>query len=349
MRAKNWATALCAAVMAILILDGKSALSAGADGITMCLQTVIPSLFPFLLLSILLTDFLRGGSFPSCNRLSQWMGIPPETIPLYCIGLIGGYPAGAQSIALCCGKGTLDRRNAGRMVAFCNNAGPAFLFGIGAVVFDSLIPCILLWGIQILSSLFLAFSMPGQIVSSGKMQKEDTISISRTMRLATQTMGLICGWVVLFRVILAFLQRWFLWLLPLWGRILVTGMLEMTNGCCQLSEISSVGEKILLFALFGNFGGLCVTLQTLSITAEVKIPMRSYLPAKLAQAGYALILSQMAQWLLPAKDRFFLPLPIPLLCIVGLLCFAFLGRKRKKGVAIPSKLLYNEKKSPLLR
>ena len=58
-------------------------------------------------------------------------------------------------------------------------------------------------------------------------------------------MGYICGWVVLFRMILAFFDRWFLWLFPAAVRVGIYGVLELANGCCALLMIENEG---LMFA-----------------------------------------------------------------------------------------------------
>ena len=55
--------ALCSIVtMVILILDSKTSLAGVAEGIDLCLKVVIPSLFPFLILSTVLTESTSGMS-----------------------------------------------------------------------------------------------------------------------------------------------------------------------------------------------------------------------------------------------------------------------------------------------
>ena len=48
--------------MLAMILDSRIALSAAAEGVQLCISTVIPSLFPFLFLSGIFGPFLSGGS-----------------------------------------------------------------------------------------------------------------------------------------------------------------------------------------------------------------------------------------------------------------------------------------------
>ena len=45
------------AAMLMLILDGRTALTGAAEGIDLCIRTVIPALFPFFVLSPLLMGY----------------------------------------------------------------------------------------------------------------------------------------------------------------------------------------------------------------------------------------------------------------------------------------------------
>ena len=61
-------TALCIAASAallVLILDGNTAIAGIREGIQICIQTLIPSLFPFFICSGLLTGNLPHHS-PKC-------------------------------------------------------------------------------------------------------------------------------------------------------------------------------------------------------------------------------------------------------------------------------------------
>lgn len=342
MKFKYMPALFSASGMLVLILDAKTALLGASEGLQLCLQTVIPSLFPFLLLSILLTSSVASMHSGIFSPLGKLLKIPADAVGIFLIGLLGGYPAGAQAVATAYGSGRLSRQEAGRMVVFCNNTGPAFLFGIGAVLFDSFLPCLLLWVIQILSSIAMASLLPGEWRKAHPINQRQVVSVTQAMRQAVQTMALICGWVILFRILIAFLQRWILWLLPQQASILICALLEMTNGCCALSELSTDGAKLILFAVFSGFGGLCVWLQSCSVTAQALVPMGLYLPGKITQACLCLLLAAAAQILLPVHQRFFPPLYI--LLPAAALCFfyAFLCRNPKIKVAFRRKLLYNE-------
>ena len=86
-----------AAGLLALILDGKTALSGAADGIELCMKTIIPSLFPFFILSAL---FLRQTvPFPRMETvLSSLLGFPQGSGSLVLPCILGGYPVGAKSV-----------------------------------------------------------------------------------------------------------------------------------------------------------------------------------------------------------------------------------------------------------
>ena len=176
----RWFPAIWAGLaMMILILDTRTALSAGSEGIRLCLQTVIPCLFPFLLLSSFLTVSLSDAPLPFSGPLAKWLQIPKNGVCAYLIGLLGGYPAGAQAVSSLCKSGRIPPQDAARMLAFCNNAGPAFFFGIGMVVFENAAIGFLLWGIQILSSLLCAMLFPAS--------QETSIPIEQTAKKKADT------------------------------------------------------------------------------------------------------------------------------------------------------------------
>ncbi len=336
---------LAAAAMAVLILDTKTALYGGAEGVDLCIKTLIPSLFPFFLVSILLTSSLMGQKIPFLVPLAKLLRVPSGAEPLLTVGLLGGYPVGAQSIAQARKNGNLSDSDARRMMAFCSNAGPAFLFGIGSRLFSSVWTCWLLWGIHIVSAWIVGILTPGGRTESIQPRQEPTITLSQALRKALEVMAMVCGWVVIFRVLLAILERWILWMLPAELQILMYGFLEIANGCCALQGLQSEGMRLVLFSGFLGFGGLCVALQTYSVTAGSGVDTSLYLPGKLTQCAFSVLLACGAQPFL-SEDARWSPNPW-IICICLIVCagYCLLQRKGKMTVAFRRNLVYNEVKS----
>lgn len=274
--------------MLILILDGKTALEGARQGIELCLRTVIPSLFPFFLLSILLTSSFIGMQLSPLQPLSRLFSIPTGAESILISAFLGGYPVGAQSISEAYHAGHLGKRDAERMLSFCNNAGPAFLFGMVAAMFPRKWMAWALWGIHIYSALLVSKLLPG---SGNRVQMEGNraVSLSAAMVSAVKIMSQVCGWVVLFRVIIAFLSRWVLWILPTAAQVAVTGMLELSNGCCALNAIENISLRFVVCSGILAFGGLCVTMQTVSVTKGLSL--KYYFLGKGLQTLFSLLLS----------------------------------------------------------
>lgn len=273
----------------VLILDAKTALQGARQGVELCLKTVIPSLFPFFVLSILLTSSLLGSRIPLLRPLGRLCGVPKGAESLLIPAFLGGYPVGAKSVAEACRGGQLSRAQAERMLAFCNNAGPAFLFGMAGAMFPGKWMAWALWGIHIAGALFAALMIPGPPRETVTMPSKTPLSLSDALNKAIKVMASVCGWVILFRVLLAFLSRWFLWLLPRAAQVAVTGLLELSNGCCELMAVADIPARFCICSGILAFGGLCVTMQTLSVTQGLSL--RLYFAGKAAQTVFSLALA----------------------------------------------------------
>ena len=130
--------ALCA--LFVLIFASDRVIASAAYGLRLCWELILPSLFPFFVVSALLSrlDFpgLAGQRLaPLAKKLFHVSGAGATAL---FIGLTGGYPLGASYLAELEEQGRLSPRETERLLGFCNNSGPAFLVGaIGAGIFHS--------------------------------------------------------------------------------------------------------------------------------------------------------------------------------------------------------------------
>jgi hypothetical protein len=280
---------LAGIMMLLLIMDPETQLAGARDGITLCIATVIPSLFPFFVLTGLITSALVGVSSPVFRLFGRLCGMTPGTEPLLIIGLLGGYPAGAQAVRQSWRDGVLSDKEARRMMGFCNNPGPAFLFGICGPMFPAFWMVWILWGVVILSSVFTAAWLPSERNRPLSLRQNPVTTLPKALESGVKTAGIVCGWVVLFRILIAYLQKWvFAGLPPAWS-CLLSGILELTNGCCALAAIPHTGLRFMLAALMLTCGGVCVGMQTASLTGRLGIGC--YLRGKMIQTVFAITLA----------------------------------------------------------
>ncbi len=326
---KFWTCLIGVIGLIVLILDTKTCLYGATSGIQLCLRTVIPSLFPFFVFSSLTNSTLAGEAFPMLNPICKLCRIPYSSASILVLGFLGGYPVGAQCVSDALNAGTITPKNARRMLGFCSNAGPAFLFGmIGSLFSSSVIPW-MLWVIHILSAIITGWILPGGTDGNGFIRKRKVMSLSDSASKAVHTIALVCSWVVLFRIIIAFCERWFLWLFPNEFQILIAGLLELSNGANALQALPSQSGRFVLSALMLGCGGICVGMQTVSIVGDMGTGM--YFPGKLIQGCLSFLIAAAMQYVLfPTSEQ----TPIPLSLIVGpfILCLFTIGYiyKRKK-------------------
>lgn len=337
-RVSAFYTIVAGFAMLILIIDSKTALSGASSGVLLCLTTIIPSLFPFFVISILLTGLLSVHHISFLRPIGKFLHLPENTEVLLLIGFLGGYPVGAQCIVQSYRSGNLSHRQAERMLSFCNNAGPSFLFGIGAAVLQEIWACWLLWFIHIFSALIVGHMTPPESENQVSVIQSRPISITDAVNKAIGVMASVCGWVVLFRTLLAFFEHWFFWIMPETAEYLISGLLELANGCTILSNISSIGLRFQLFSVMLGFGGLCVALQTHSVLTGSGLSIRTYFPGKIAQASVSYLLCVIIQPLLPETIQHS-PNIVAIACSLGIcVCYRFYTQIGKKEYSIPAQV-----------
>lgn len=329
-----WIGACAAAGMLVLILDSQTALKGMREGIELCLRTLVPSLFPFFFLSILLTGSLLGSKLKIFRPIGQLCGIPAGAESLLAVGLLGGYPVGAQNVALAYHSGSLSKFDAERMLAFCNNAGPAFLFGIVGAAFDSdWIPWAL-WGIHMLSALIVGMAFGPNARCGTVVVQHTSISMTEALQKSLSVMAQVSGWVILFRMLLTYLNRWFLWLLPTEANVIFSGILELSNGCVQLRNLENEGFRFVAASVMLALGGICVCFQTSSVAKGLRL--KYYFPGKLLQAALSFLMALCVQRFLPTAQR----CTVSPVLIAGILLFALILvqflRKRQNNSSIPA-------------
>ena len=292
----------------VLILDPKIAVQGAQDGLTLCLATLIPSLFPFFFLSSVMTRTLSGAKVSVLRPLGRLMKIPSGAESFLLIGYLGGYPVGAQCISQAYEQGIISEKDASRMMVFCNNCGPAFIFGVLGHFFDQIWMLWAVWMIQIISSILVAMVLPGDQRHAG-IGKYRSIRTAPPLKRSLNSMAQVCGLVILFRVLLAFIEHWFGFLLGPALRSMVFGLLELTNGCVALGNIADTGARFVICNGLLAMGGVCITTQTFSVT-NGKIPKQLYFPGKLLQCAVAVMISSIINSLFIHSDITSFPMAI---------------------------------------
>lgn len=323
----NWIPLAACLAMLVLILDSKTAITEAKAGMAFLITTVIPSLFPFFFLSILLSASAEPGQFVLLRFLGNLAGLPREADDVLIPAFLGGYPAGAQAVSNLWKQNRISKNTAEHLLAFCNNAGPSFLFGILSPLFPKPWMVWVLWGFHIAGALFASRILCGSRYETAAPSSFLTLSLPQVLTASIYAMSSVCGWLLLFRILIGFLNRWLLWLIPLPLQALVAGLLELTNGCLLLFRVEDIRLRFLLCSGLLALGGVCISLQTASVTRGLSL--RFYCLGKLIQALFSICVSAA----LVFQNLLFL-LPV-------FLTYGYSMLRRKKEVAFPRSMVYN--------
>jgi len=273
----------------ILILDSNTAIEGARSGIDLCIRTIIPSLFPFLFLSNYLLHSIPGRQGKMSRFIYDYFNIPESALPVIISGFLGGYPAGAQLISSCHNSEKLKKEDAEYLLHFCSNAGPSFLFGIISHCFPGLHYVWMLWIIHIISAMLTSLVFFKITSNASNVSSEQKNSLPSTLNHTVRSMVYVCGWIILFKVMINFLNKWFFCFFPKASVVLFCGLLELSNGCILLTEITDINIRFVICSVLLAFGGLCVTMQTASLIGTLSL--RSYLLGKLTQTFFSTLIS----------------------------------------------------------
>ncbi len=312
-----------------LVLWPEQAMSAMRDGVALCGNVILPSLFPFFVLSSLVVEL----------GMSRYLGrlLEPVMAPLFqvngncaaalALGFVGGYPVGARTAIQIYENGQCSRTEAERMLAFCNNSGPAFILGVvGAGVFGSGAAGLLLYLAHLLASLLVGmlfrFYRPGERPQTRRSRGPQFQAASfpkaftKSVTGAMQSTLNICAFVLFFTVFLRILahagilvrlgQILSALLSPLgmdqtWAERLLTGLMEVSSGVSSLTDGSLPG-RLSMAAFMLGWAGVSVHCQVLAFLGDSGLSVRTYIAGKLLHGILSAVLTAALLRLLPLSS-----------------------------------------------
>ena len=278
-------TGIALILLALLIFKTDTAVTGAWDGVQLCIRVIIPTLFPFFVVTTYLNQLLLGTTIPGLQAICRILHIPKGGDSLLLLGLIGGYPVGAQLINTVYTQKQISKRTAKILLGYCNNAGPAFIFGTAAVLFSRKEIPFIIWLIQIVSAIIVGSLLPKPQPEEVRIQQVQGFGAAELIQNSMRICASVCGWVILFKIIIAFAS----YAVPQNLLTYISGILELSNGCQSLSNLTAEADRFILFCVFLSFGGICVMLQTASAVPAVGKGL--YVPGKLMQTIISYFLS----------------------------------------------------------
>ena len=295
---------LCAG--AALVLYPSQSMDAGRQGLQLCFNVIFPSLFPFFVLSSLVVElgmarYIGQALEPIMRPVFRVSGPGSSALVL---GFVGGYPVGARTAIRLYETKQLTKSEVQRLLAFCNNSGPAFILGVvGTGVFGSGSVGLLLYFVHMAASLCvgLLFRFYGRPATeqpfASRTPQFQAVRFSHaftdSIKNSFSSLLNICAFVVFFSVLIRLLSlcgimeaaACLLTALPLhldpaMAQHLLVGLVEVSSGVAGLIGEGALGERISMAAFMLGWAGLSVHCQVLSFLADSELSAFPYLLGK---------------------------------------------------------------------
>lgn len=133
-------TAACAVLVffgGVLIIFPDRYLTVCFDGLCLWAESVLPSLFPFMIITLLLIKLGAAQiAAKPFSRLSRKLKLPNVGVPLFLMSVFSGYPAGSRILYEYCEQQLIDKSEAKKLAPLLSTCGPLFALGtVGARAF----------------------------------------------------------------------------------------------------------------------------------------------------------------------------------------------------------------------
>lgn len=237
-------------VMGWMLARPATAMDAAAAACRLFVTSVLPGLFPYMTLSLMLV-----------SRAGERVG--PAALTL--LGWCGGSPTGARLIRLC----AMTHRERLRTAVTCATMSPMFLLGtVGGWLNSPLAgACVLL---AVLLGGWIAGRLAGLTTRTDQGMVEaqggsvSPMSLGESVESAARTMLMVCGTMIILRVAAALATEVTNAVLPALTLPLTT-LLEVTTGARMMADLPlPLPLRTALIAGAAGFGGTAVMMQNRS-------------------------------------------------------------------------------------
>lgn len=309
LRRQSLETAALALLCVGLLCRPQAAAQGFADGARLCVGSLLPALFPFLVVC----EILASVPLPTflLRPLARLLGLQSEeTAAALLASWLGGYAVCARLTAQLRAAGHISRRDATLLVLLGCCSGPGFVVGyIGGLLLGSSSLGMLLYGLQLAANLLATIlCLPllpvpelSEAAPLAKRIAKRTTFLPTAISSAASTCLNLCGCVIFFRVVSGMLLEGTE--LPEVISACVSAACEITAGC---AAFAALGGKTALY-------GICLTMSLLGFSVweqlrlllQDQVPMRVLLASRLLHAGIFPLLVGLLAKLLPQKQTVF--------------------------------------------
>lgn len=303
---------LLSLIMFQIVKNPKVSISSASEGLNLWFNLLIPSLFPFILISDLLVSFGFIDIFakflePIMRPVFNVSGIG---IFPFSMSIMSGYPVGAKLTSKLRSINLISKIEGDRLISFSSTSGPLFIMGtvligmVGAPKLAGLMMIPHYLGAITIGLIFRFYkrenyrSLSNSYIGKGakfKNYKNSSIGfiISKSIKDSMDSILIIGGFVIIYSVVINILlssSTFNFILLKIASFInidvtllkgLIAGIIEITNGCSIISKLDiDLINKIIMLNCVIAWGGFSIHSQALAFISTTDISTTIYLVSK---------------------------------------------------------------------
>ena len=295
----------CGFCFLLVLRNSEAAVQYMGRGLSLCTETVIPSLFPFMVISELLVS---SGTGEALGRLlakpMKWLfGLSGAGCSAVVLGSMCGFPIGASTAVALYDKNVISKRECEHLLTFSNHPSSAFLVtAVGVSLFNDRRLGLILYLIVLASAFFLGFIL--RFFLRGK-QGDDTMGehphfpsglhpggitmLTDAVSHAATSMLTVSAYVVFFSALTGVITSAlsdFSGVSPTLAAC-ICGFFELSGGVSAAANLGNQTQSVLLpivlTAMIAGWSGLSVHCQILSICGGRGLSFKPYFIAKALQ------------------------------------------------------------------
>ena len=281
------------------LIDSNNLITVFFNTINLCINNLLPSIFIFFLI----TDILNNYNFPYYlskifgNIFSKIYKLPKESSYILFMSVTSGIPSNAKLIKEQLDNKIISSYEADRLLTMTHFSNPLFIiYTVGNNFFhDKKIGFIILLA-HFITNFIVGLLFRNIYKTNNKTDyilkepKKFIVLLKDSFINTSKILINVFGIIIFFAIITTTLNKYLE--LNSFNRVLVNGLIEITTGLKELSNLSlSIKKAAIIATFFISFGGFSIHFQTMSILNKYNINYYIYLISRLLHGGISAIIT----------------------------------------------------------
>ncbi|MDD4815628.1 MAG: hypothetical protein PHQ62_00610 [Clostridia bacterium] len=295
-------------IIVALVISPVIYVQAFSNGVLVWASVLLPTIFPFLFFTKILTDLgVLNSIAKNFSFTKKIFKTPPISAYAFMISIMSGYPVGAKIVSDLFSSNLISKQDAFKICTFTSNSGPMFIYGsVGiGMLFSRTLGLVLLFS-HIIGAILNGIlyrnhkEVDIKIENIDKNFSQKKISLGESMWDSVVSILVIGGFVCIFFVVIEIFNNLCLFqpIAMFLGQItnidsnvflsVMNGIWEITHGCLDVCYVvENTFASTLLCCGIITFGGVATMLQAFAFLQKIGMRMGFFLKQKITHTLFS--------------------------------------------------------------